>query len=337
MPEAVHLFLIDVWLGFLGLFLTFYVLLDGFDLGIGALSLFVQEGERRGIMVASLSTVWDANETWLIVFGGALFGAFPAAYALALHALYLPLITMIFALAFRGVAFEFRAHARERGLWDFVFGFGSLVAAICQGFALGGLINGVPMDDNQTFSGGAFDWFSGFSVLVAAGVVFGYALLGATYLIIRTEGAMQDHARRMAWVVGALMLVAAAGVSIWTPIRNPYVAHKWFGNGIAGGFAVPPTLAIVCSAMLARALHKRHERAPFVWTVGIFLCSLTGLAGSFYPLIVPGGLTAQAAASDSLTLAFMMLGIGLLIPVMIFYNLYQYLVFRGKVRDVHYE
>ena len=331
----VHTLLVDVWLAFLGLFLTFYVVLDGFDLGIGALSLFVREGERRGIMVASLSSVWDANETWLVVLGGALFGAFPSVYAIALHALYLPLIVMIFALVFRGVAFEFREHSRMRRLWDFAFGLGSLVAALCQGFVLGGLINGPKIADGR-FAGGPFDWLSPFSVLVALGVVFGYVLLGATYLIVKTEGAQQEHAVRMAWVGGALMLAAAAGVSVWTPLLHPYVAEKWFGHGVATGFAVPPAFAAFCSAMLARALWKRYEHAPFLWAVGIFLGSLSGLAASLYPYLIPRSVTAFAAASDDITLVFMMLGIGLLIPVMIAYNAYQYVVFRGKVKGPHY-
>ena len=331
--DNVHLFLTDVWLGFLGLFLTFYVVLDGFDLGIGALSLWVRERERRSIMMASLSSVWDANETWLVVLGGALFGAFPSVYGIVLNALYLPVIVMVFALIFRGVAFEFRELSGRR-LWDFAFGVGSLVAALCQGFVLGGLIAGPTVVDGA-FAGGAFDWFSPFSILVACGVVFGYVLLGAAYLILKTEGEPQEHAVRAAWIAGALMLVAAAGVSIWTPIRYPFIADKWFGSGVISGFAVPPILALICAAMLARALWNRQESTPFVWSIGIFLTSLTGLAASFYPYLVPRSITAVEAASDSFTLAFMMLGIGLLVPVMIMYNAYQYLVFRGKVTSPH--
>jgi cytochrome bd ubiquinol oxidase subunit II len=332
--DSVHIFLVEVWLSFLGLFLTFYVLLDGFDLGIGVLSLFVREGERRGIMMASLSSVWDANESWLIVLGGALFGAFPIVYGIVLNALYLPVIVMIFALIFRGVAFEFREHSRLR-LWDFVFGIGSLIAALCQGFVLGGLIAGPAVRDGR-FAGGPFDWFSPFSLLVAFGVVFGYMLLGATYLIIKTEDAAQQHAFRTAWVAGALMLLAGAGISIWTPIRYPFVADKWFGHGLISAFVVPPVFALFCAAMLARALWKRQEHAPFVWSIGIFLASLIGLASSLYPYLVPRSVTAGEAASDSMTLVFMMLGIGLLIPVMITYNAYQYMVFRGKVTGPHY-
>ena len=195
METAVHLFLINVWLGFLALFLTFYVVLDGFDLGIGVLSLFVKQQERRGIMVASLSSVWDANETWLIVLGGALFGAFPVAYGAVLHGLYLPLITMIFAFIFRGVAFEFRAHTHGRRLWDFSFGFGSLVAAICQGFALGGLISGMRVTDGG-FSGGPFDWFSGFSVSSPS------AWCAATCCSAQPTSSSRPrgHSRHMRWV-----------------------------------------------------------------------------------------------------------------------------------------
>jgi len=333
--NSAHSLLVDVWLGFLGLFLTFYVVLDGFDLGIGIMSLFVREEERRSIMVASLSSVWDANETWLVVLGGALFGAFPSAYAIVLHALYLPIIVMIFALAFRGVAFEFREHALLARLWDFAFGFGSLVATLCQGFALGGLVRGLDVVDGH-FVGGPFDWLSPFSVLVAAGVVFGYVLLGATYLIVKTEGAQQLHARNTAWAAGALMLVAAAGVSAWTPILHGYVYEKWFGHGLATGFVAPPAFAGFCSLMLARALWKGYEHVPFLWTVGIFLGSLIGLAASLYPYLVPLSISASEAASDDITLIFMLLGIGLLVPVMIAYNAYQYVVFRGKVRGSHY-
>jgi len=330
----VQFFLINIWLVFLGLFLTLYVVLDGFDLGIGVLSLFVREDERRGIMMASLSSIWDANESWLVVLGGALFGAFPAVYAIMLNAMYLPVTVMIFALIFRGVAFEFREHSKRRP-WNLAFGLGSLIAALCQGFTLGGLIAGPAVHDAR-FAGSALDWLSPFSVLVALGVVFGYVLLGATYLIVKTEGEAQRHARRTAWIAGALMLAAAAGVSVWTPLIYPFVRQKWFGAGVVSPFLVPPLFALFSSAMLARALHKRYEHAPFLWSVCIFLVSLIGLAASLYPYLVPESISAYAVASDSLTLVFMMLGIGLLIPVMIAYNAYQYVVFRGKVTGPHY-
>jgi cytochrome d ubiquinol oxidase subunit II len=330
-----HTFLANVWLGFIGLFLMLYVILDGFDLGIGVLSLFVRHDARRGIMMASLSGVWDANETWLVLVGGALFGAFPEAYAVGLNALYLPIVTMLFAFVFRGVAFEFRDHARHRRRWELSFGLGSLVAALCQGFALGGLIGGFPVT-HGVYSGGIFAWFSPFSVIVAFGVVCGYALLGATYLLIKTEGEHQQHSARHAWIAGAGMLAAAGAVSVWTPLRDPFVAQKWFGHGLITGFVVPPAFAIFCAIMLARALWKGHEHAPFFWSIGIFGASFLGLAASLYPYLIPNAVTVTEAAADNMTLVFMLLGIGLLIPVMLAYNAYQYMVFRGKTASSGY-
>ena len=328
--DPLHFFLVNVWLCFTGLFLVLYVVLDGFDLGIGVLSLFAGREERREIMMASLGSVWDANESWLVVLGGALFGAFPLAYAIILNALYLPLVTMLFALIFRAVAFEFRVHARNKRGWGLAFGLGSLMAAVCQGFALGGLIGGVAVENGQ-FAGGALDWLTPFSAFAALGVVFGYVLLGATYLILKTEGPHQARARKQAWLAFALMLAAAAIVSIWTPLRFPVIAQRWFAAPTFYLFAVPPLFALLCSAMLARALIRRQESAPLLWSIGIFLASALGLAASFYPYIVPRAVTAFDAAADNLTLAFMMVGIGLLVPTMLVYNAYQYLVFRGKV------
>lgn len=333
--NTLHVFLANVWLGLIGLFLVLYVVLDGFDLGIGVLSLVVRQEERRGLMMASLSGVWDANETWLVVAGGALFGAFPAAYAIGLNALYLPLVTMLFALMFRGVALEFRAHARRRRGWELAFGLGSLLATICQGLALGGMIGGFPVTAG-IFSGGAFAWLSPFSVLVALGVVFGYVLLGATYLLIKTEGEQQRNHARYAWISGAAVLAVAGVVSIWTPLRDPFVAQRWFHSGLLGYFIVPPTIALLCAGMLARALYRRYEYAPFFWSIGIFAASFLGLAASVYPYIIPATLTVTQAAADDMTLVFMLLGIGMLTPVMLAYNAYQYLVLRGKTAQSGY-
>jgi cytochrome bd ubiquinol oxidase subunit II len=331
MAGSLHLFLVNVWLGFLGLFLVLYVVLDGFDLGIGVLSLFARGEERRNIMMASLGSVWDANESWLVVLGGTLFGAFPLAYGIVLNALYLPLVSMLLALIFRAVAFEFREHARNKTGWNLAFGLGSLAATVCQGFALGGLIGGITVVKGA-FAGGVFDWLTPFSAVVALGVVFGYVLLGATYLIIKTDGVQQAHSRRQAWIAFALMLAAATAVSIWTPLRFPAIEARWFAAPNIYWFAVPPLFALLCSGMLARALHLRFEHAPLFWAIGVFLASTAGLAASFYPDIVPHAVTASEASADSLTLAFMLLGIGILVPTMLVYNAYQYLVFRGKAQ-----
>ncbi len=328
--DPIQLFLGNIWFFLIGLMLVLYVVLDGFDLGVGVLSLFACDEDRRGVMMTSLGSVWDANETWLVLLGGALFGAFPLVYGVVLNALYIPLIAMLFGLIFRGVAFEFREHARRKALWGVVFGIGSLLAAIAQGFALGAIIAGIPVVAGH-YAGGVWDWLTPFSVLVAVGVVFGYALLGATYLIIKTEGEIQQRSYRRAIWAAVLMLIAGIGVTIATPLLHPYVAAKWFS--IPGIYTISflPLGAAGAFVMLLRSLRRRHEQAPFFWSLGIFLISFTGLAISLYPHMVPPDITIGDAAASSKTLIFMLTGIGMLLPVMVIYNGYQYLVFRGKV------
>jgi len=328
--DPIQLFLGEIWFFLVGLILVLYVVLDGFDLGVGVLSLFACDEDRRGIMMASLGSVWDANETWLVLLGGALFGAFPLAYGVALHALYIPIMAMLFGLIFRGVAFEFHEYARRKMMWGVAFSIGSLLAAVSQGFALGAIVGGIAVA-NGRFVGGVWDWLSPFSILVAVGVVFGYALLGATYLIIKTEGEIQQRCfRRAAWAA-TLMLLAGIGVTGATPMMHPSVAAKWFSYPGVYYLSLLPLSAGAAFFMLMRSLHKRYERAPFFWSLGIFLLSFAGLAISLYPRLVPSSITIANAAASSKTLIFMLTGIGMLLPVMLIYNGYQYLVFRGKV------
>lgn len=333
--DPIQLFLGDIWFFLIGLILVLYVVLDGFDLGVGVLSLFACDEDRRGVMMASLGSIWDANETWLVLLGGALFGAFPLAYGVVLHALYIPIMAMLFGLIFRGVAFEFHEHARHKALWGVAFGGGSLLAAIAQGLALGAIISGIAVAHGR-HSGGIWDWLSPFSVLVAVGVVFGYALLGATYLIIKTQGEIQRRSyRRAAWAA-ALMLLAGIGVTIATPLLHPYVAAKWFSFPSFYWIAPLPVGAAVAFFMLLRALRRQYERAPFFWSLAIFLFSFAGLAISLYPHLAPPAITVANAAASSKTLIFMLAGVGMLLPVMLIYNGYQYLVFRGKVAEGGY-
>lgn len=331
MTDSVQPFLADIWFFMLGFILVLYVVLDGFTLGVGILSLFAKDEGRRDIMMASLGSVWDANETWLVVFGGALFGAFPEVYGIVLHGLYIPITIMILALIFRGVAFEFRGHGRHKRRWNLAFGLGSTVGAAMQGVALGAVLGGIPVIDLQ-FSGSVWHWLSPFAFLTALGVVFGYLLLGATYLVLKTDGAMQRRARRFAVIAAWLTVVAGVGVSLWTPLRFDYVAERWFSWPNLLLFAPLPIAAAACFLMLLRGLKRGFERSPFFWSVGIFLTSFGGLAVSLYPYLVPPTVTALDSASSSKTLVFMLTGIGILIPIMMVYNGYQYLVFRGKVR-----
>lgn len=324
-------FLPTLWFGFLGLFLALYVILDGFDLGVGILSLFSADDHRRGVLMASLSNVWDANETWLIVLGGALFGAFPLAYGTILSALYIPVFGMLFGLIFRAVAFEFREHAQRKGVWNLAFGVGSLVAALAQGFALGGVIAGLPVDEAGHFDGSVWHWLSPQAAVVALGVVAGYALLGATYLIMKTTGPLQQvhysHARRMAW---ATMIVAGL-VTVMTPWSYPHVATRWFQDPGLWLFAPWPILGLLAFWRLLAGLRRGREARPFGWAVVIFLVSFLGLAMSLYPYIIPVEVTIHEAAAAPEALVFMLVGIGLFIPIMLVYNAFQYRVFRGKV------
>jgi cytochrome bd ubiquinol oxidase subunit II len=328
--DALQLFLGNIWFFLIGLMLVLYVVLDGFDLGVGILSLFAGDEDSRGIMMGSLGSVWDANETWLVVLGGALFGAFPLVYGVVLHALYIPVMVMIFGLIFRGVAFEFHALARRKFLWGVAFGAGSLVAAVCQGLILGAVIGGIAVRDDS-FVGGLWDWAYPFPLLVAVGVVFGYALLGATFLISKTTGIMLQRSYRRARISAWAMLAAAAAVTIWTPVLHAQIASKWFSLPAFFYIAPLPLGALVAFLMLMRSLHRGHEHAPFVYSLMIFLCSFSGLAISLYPYLLPPYVSISDAAASPKTLVFMLTGIGMLLPIMLIYNGYQYYVFRGKV------
>jgi cytochrome bd ubiquinol oxidase subunit II len=327
-------FLAHIWFAIVGFMLAIYVILDGFDLGVGVLSLFAKHESRHTVMLASLGSIWDANATWLIVLAGALFGAFPLVFSVVLHAMYVPLMLMIFGLIFRAVAFEFREQAGQKRGWTLAFGVGSLLAAFAQGLVLGGYLSGIRVE-NGIFAGSTWDWLNPFSVLVAAGVVAGYSLLGATYLIIKTTADIQQASYRYAQRCAVLTLLAGIVVTLWTPVLYPYIRDKWFSLPQFYYLALLPAFASFAMLMLWRALRRRFEHAPFVWSLVIFITSFTGLAVSIFPNIVPPGISISAAAASPKTLIFMLVGIGMLIPIIIVYNGYQYLVFKGKVTG-HY-
>jgi cytochrome d ubiquinol oxidase subunit II len=333
--NELQLFLGNIWFFLIGLMLALYVLLDGFDLGVGVLSLFAGDEDHRGIMMASLGSVWDANETWLVLLGGALFGAFPLVYGVALHALYIPIMLMLFGLIFRGVAFEFHEYAHRKRLWGMAFGAGSTLAAVSQGLALGAVIQGIEVNDGR-FVGGVWDWLSPFSLVVGVGVLSGYTLLGATYLIMKTEGGIQERSYRRARVAAWLMLAVAIVVTVTTPFLHARVAARWFSFPAFYYITALPVCAAATFLMLLRSLRRRRESAPFVWSLAIFVLSFAGLAISLYPSLLPPFVTIENAAASPKTLVFMLTGIGMLLPVMLIYNGYQYLVFRGKVSQRGY-
>lgn len=324
-------FLPQVWFGILALFLFLYVMLDGFDLGVGILSLTSSSEERRGLLMTSLSNIWDANETWLVLMGGALFGAFPLAYGTILNALYIPILLMVFGFIFRGVAFEFREQSNRKLFWNYAFGIGSLLAATGQGFALGGVLAGIPVDETGHFIGNTLECFNLPSILVTLTLIQGYVLIGSTYLVWKTEGELQETHYKTARIAAITTLAGAILITIATPIFYEYARTRLFQTPQVYIFAAIPILGVLLITLLLRSLNKKQERWPFVWTILLFVLTFLGLALVVFPYIIPTQITIYEAAADASALVFMLIFIGGLIPVMLFYNLYQYIVFRGKV------
>jgi cytochrome d ubiquinol oxidase subunit II len=334
--ETLEYFLPQVWFVVLGLFLFLYVMLDGFDLGVGILSITSDNEERRDILMTSLSNIWDANETWLVLMAGGLFGAFPLAYGTILNALYIPILAMVFGFIFRNVAFEFREQSNRKLFWNLAFGGGSFVAALGQGFALGAVLKGIAVDNTGHFVGGTWDWLSWQSVLVALTLIQGYVLIGSTYLVWKTEGEIQDIHYRTAKISAWTTLVGAIFITISTPIFYESARARLFQAPLVYIFAVIPVLGVLLIWQLLMSLARKEERAPFVWTILVFLLTFLGLGLVVFPYIIPSQITIYEASADPSSLVIMIIFIGFLIPVMLFYNLYQYIVFRGKVTGKGY-
>jgi cytochrome d ubiquinol oxidase subunit II len=335
MDALIH-FLPQVWFVILALFLFLYVMLDGFDLGVGILSLTSSDEERRSLLMTSLGNIWDANETWLVLMGGALFGAFPLAYGTILSALYIPIFMMIFGLIFRAVAFEFREHSTRKLLWNFAFGAGSFLAALGQGFALGSVIEGIAVDEAGHFIGSTWDWLDWRSFLVALTLIQGYVLIGSTYLILKTEGDLQKTHYRTAKIAAITTLIGAILITIATPIFYQAARTRLFSPPLIYIFAVIPVLGVVLVGLLLRSLNREEEATPFIWTILIFLLTFIGLGLIVFPYIIPTQITIYQAAAAPSALVFMLTFIGVLIPIMLFYNIYNYVVFRGKVINGDY-
>ena len=320
-----------VWAFVIAFAVFAYVVMDGFDLGVGLLFPGLRPGEERDTAMNSIAPVWDGNETWLILGGGGLFAAFPLAYAIILPALYAPIIAMLLGLIFRGVAFEFRwRDPAHRAAWDIAFTGGSLVAALAQGITLGALLQGIAVA-GRGYGGGWWDWLTPFSLLTGLSLVVGYALLGATWLVMRTEGTTRIHARRMAFRLGIATIACIGLVSAATPFLNAAYAGRWFAWPSVLLTAQVPLLVVVGAALFFRALARDAERAPFLLALGLFALSYVGLGISIFPDIVPGRVTIWEAASPRSSQIFMLVGASVLIPVILVYTAYAYWVFRGKV------
>ncbi|MGV1764868.1 cytochrome d ubiquinol oxidase subunit II [Rhizobium rhizogenes] len=319
-----------VWAAVIGFAVMAYVVMDGFDLGIGILFPTFEVGDERDQAMNSIAPVWDGNETWLVMGGGGLFAAFPLAYAIILPATYPLMIAMLLGLVFRGVAFEFRwRDPRHRPFWDVAFSIGSFVAALAQGITLGAILQGIHVE-NDAYAGGWLDWLSPFSLLTGIAVVVGYALLGATWLIWKTEGSSQSHARRVAFWVGAATLIALAAVSAATPFLAYNYWRRWFAMPGVLLTAQVPLLVLICSATFFWSLRREFERAPFLMALALFLLGFIGLGISIYPYIVPRAVTIWDAAAPRESQIFMLFGALVIIPVILVYTGWAYWVFRGK-------
>jgi cytochrome bd ubiquinol oxidase subunit II len=329
---------VPMWTLILGMGVFFYVLLDGFDLGVGILYRFAPDANARNLVMNSIAPIWDGNETWLVLGGLALLAAFPLAFAIIIPAVYFPIAIMLLALVFRGVAFEFRYRdVEQRTFWDHAFTYGSLVATFAQGIVLGAFIQGFAVKGRQ-FSGGSFDCFTPFSILTGVALIFGYGLLGAGWLILKTEGELQILARKLGRWCLAGVLLAIAIVSLWTPWMDKDIAHRWFSwPNILFLSPVPIVTALFALAEWRSLNNPISEVRPFLWSISLFVMSYIGIAISLWPMIVPHHYTLWQAASSPDTQAFLLVGTMFLLPVILMYTGWSYWVFRGKVRaDIGY-
>ena len=332
--------LIIIWACLLGLAIILYVVLDGFSLGIALLFPTTRDEKERDILMDSIAPVWDANQTWLVFGGGALFVAFPMIYGVLFSGLYIPLLTFIFGLIFRGVTFEFRANATRKGPWNMAFFLGSLVAVITQGLTLGGILSGTKVAGGH-FAGGPFDWLTPFSIMVGIALIAGYILLGSTYLIIKTTGAIQDRAYGHAFRSALTVLGFQILVTIWTPFHYPSAMTNWFSPPRIYFIWTFPMLGLVAFYGLIKSLRARREILPFVSSVIFFFAGYLGLIASIYPYAVPPSITFQEAAAQQETLRFTLWGVIIVLPLVLgytvySYTVYSYTVFSGKVGKERY-
>ena len=330
-----------IWAGLIATAVLLYVLLDGFDLGVGILFPFSHSREDRDVMMNTVAPVWDGNETWLVLGGGGLLAAFPLAYSILMPALYLPVLMMLAGLILRGVAFEFRFRARDRGrrFWTQMFAFGSILAAFAQGLILGGFIQGVQVTDDR-FAGGPFDWFTPYTLLVACGLVAGYALLGAAWLMFKTTDDLHGDARRWTRISAAVTAVLLAAVSVATLVAHPVIGERWgWPDGLTGGIdmamfaprALIPLIGVAGLAMIFLGARKGSHGWPFIGALTVFLSGYLGLAISFAPYVVPYAVNFRQGAAPDNALGLMLWGTAVILPTILAYTAWVYWVFRGKM------
>lgn len=320
-----------VWGGIIALSIFLYVLLDGFDLGVGILFPFAPSNNCRNHMMTSVAPFWDGNETWLVLGGGGLFAAFPLAYAILLPAFYIPIIMMLLGLIFRGVAFEFRFKSKGvmRKVWDYSFHFGSLYAAFFQGVMLGSFVEGVVVT-GRSFGGKSLDWVTPFSFMTGVALIFGYALIGATWVIMKTENKTQEWAQKLALYLLVCVALFIGLVSLWVPFLNTNIFMRWFSLPNLIYLSPIPLLTTGAFLILYRAILKKREVSPFFLSIFLFFLGYVGLAVSLWPWIVPYQISLWQAAADPKSLSLLLVGVSIFFPFILGYTFYSYYVFRGK-------
>lgn len=324
-----------IWGGLIATAVFLYVLLDGFDLGIGIIFPFAPSDKCRDRMMNSIAPFWDGNETWLVLGGGGLFAAFPLAYSIVMPAMYIPIILMLLCLIFRGVAFEFRFKANmSRKVWDIAFHFGSLGAAFMQGLILGGIVQGIKVEQNA-FAGGAFDWLTAFSMMTGFAVVCGYVLLGATWTAMKTEDQTQIWARKCAQYVWVFVALFMGLVSLWVPFLNADIAHRWFAPSHIFWLLPIPLITGVVFLLLFLSLRRKKESLSFFYSLALFFLGYIGLAISLWPYVVPYQVTFEQAAAAPESQSLLLVGALIMLPVILAYTGYCYYLFRGKSSHEH--
>jgi cytochrome d ubiquinol oxidase subunit II len=327
--------LVTIWAAIVALVMILYVVLDGIALGVGILFPTAKDEKEKDLLMGTIAPVWDANQTWLVFGGGAIFACFPVVYGVLSSALYIPLMTFLAGLIFRGVAFEFRANARSKEKWNRAFFGGSLLAVFSQGLTLGGILTGISVKGGH-FAGGPLDWLNPFSVMVGVALVPGYCLLASCYLLLKTTGEVRERAIRQArlsaWAVMGFMAI----VTVWTPIHYPIVLKHWFAPPRIYFVWTFPAFGLLSFLELLGSLRKEREVAPLLWATGIFLSGYLGLVTSLYPYAIPTSVTIWEAAAQRETLVFLLYGTCLVLPVVLGYLVYSYSLFRGKVTSDGY-
>lgn len=325
-----------IWGGLIATAVFVYVIVDGFDLGVGILFPFAPMDKCRDRMMNSILPFWDANETWLVLGGGGLFAAFPLAYSVVMPALYLPITAMLLGLIFRGIAFELRFKAPEgsRQLWDYIFHFGSLFATFMQGMVLGGFVQGIKVEGRE-FAGGSLDWVTAFSMLTGVSLVFGYTLLGSTWLVMKTEDITQEWARKTASYVVIFVGICMAAVSLSMLFVNERTWPLWLGTPNVFFLAPIPLITLSLFLGIWKNLHNGNEFRPFIYTIFVFLMGFIGLAVSLWPFVVPFSITLWDGAAAPESQSIMLIGALLLLPVVLTYTGYCYYLFRGKSSHEH--